>query len=786
MANGITYEEYLKRKGEKPPRARFRKPVSLGETVIKGLSYFDKPQQFIQSRLAPAVFGTKTYKEGYQKLGVSPKVAGALAFGTELFVDPLNLIPAGAFVKAGRRAKGLLKYMPKMDELTDIARYGKILTKPIAEIAGEAPKISRIGKLARKIPGVELISRSPFWRSTRGILKATAPGKRLARYTDEWFNRTQKASAALFRHLDDVVGKYDDRTIAKALDYREGLIKKVSPEAKELAGRLTKIFDDIAKVAGDLGLTTGRGVPYSSVNQLTLGDEFLDIVNRINPETYVPHAIDKVKLATNRDRFIKYMVKTGQMNEGTATVFADKLIRGEPFYRAIGDFLPKARKAGWLEKPRLFDLPRFVLRRDKNLLYEYVENTTRRLAQTAVFGKNNERFDELAKLLRIADPDKADAVLLALKRQLRIAPRDIGAEKVSSAIRRFQGYTKLGRAGISNLNQTINTASTVGLGHAGREFALALGKDKNSIEFAEITGVLLESALRDMWDEVAGYQLASKYKKGGDLLSWVRRNAGRATSPGFQAGEVLNRRVAANAGKWIALEEFDKALKGSRRAIRNLEGLGVDVATALKRGKLSADDVIDAARKVVADTQFLMNPIDLPPYWSTPWGRVVFQFKTFALKQAGFWNKLVGEAVRGNPFPLMTYLVYGGKAGQVTGYVKSLITGQEFPEEPGERYLTGISGVGGAGILQDMIESARRGTFSAYSFIGGPTAGDIAEIMSATGALTKGKFAPLGRKAIKTIPVFGRRLQREFLPTKAQKKKKSIKFTPGSTLLPRF
>jgi len=786
MANGITYEEYLKKKGFEPPKPRFKKPPTVGETVLRGLSYLDKPQQWLQSKLSPVLFGTKTYKAGFQKLGLSPKAAGALAFGTELVLDPLNLIPAGAFMKAGRRAKRLLKYMPKTEKLADIARYRKVLTKPLVEAAEEVPKISRFRKAVRKIPGVELLARSPVWRTTRGLLEATTPGKRLARHTDEWFNRTQKATATLFRHLDSVIGKYDDDVIAKALDYREGLIKKATPEVKELAGRLTTVFDNVAKVAGDLGITTGKGIPYSSVNQLVLGDEFLDIVNKINPETYVPHAIDRVKLAANKDEFIKYMVKTGQMNKEAATVFADKLIRGEPFYKAVGDFLPKARKAGWLEKPRLFDLPQFVLRRDKNLLYEYVENTTKRLAQTAVFGKNNERFEELAKLLRIADPDRADSILLALKRQLRIAPRDIGVEKVSSVIRRFQGYTKLSTAGISNLTQSINTATRVGLGHTGRELALALGKDKNSIEFAETAGVLLESALRDMWDEAAGYHLASKFKKGSGVINWVRRNVGRITAPGFEAGEKLNRRVAANAGKMMALESFDKALRGNAGAIKNLEYLGVDVASALKRGKLSPDDVINAARKIVEDTQFLINPIDLPPVWSTPWGRVVFQFKTFALKQANFWARLVQDAFRGNPLPLLTYLVYGGKAGQMSTFIKNIVRGGEFPEEPGKRYLEGISGVGGAGILQDMIESARRGTFSAYSFIGGPTAGDVAELMSATGAVTKGKFEPLGRKGLKTIPLVGRRLQKELLPTKTQRKRKSIKFTPGSTILPRF
>lgn len=109
-------------------------------------------------------------------------------------------------------------------------------------------------------------------------------------------------------------------------------------------------------------------------------------------------------------------------------------------------------------------------------------------------------------------------------------------------------------------------------------------------------------------------------------------------------------------------------------------------------------------------TQFIVTPLSKPTYWSHPTGRVLFQFKTFALQQYKFMrDSVLREASLGNMAPLVTYLGITPVTGELAGDIKSFIKdGQIDRGENGiARILQNMMYTGGLGIVTDLAQSAQ-------------------------------------------------------------------------------
>jgi hypothetical protein len=239
-----------------------------------------------------------------------------------------------------------------------------------------------------------------------------------------------------------------------------------------------------------------------------------------------------------------------------------------------------------------------------------------------------------------------------------------------------------------------------------------------------------------------------------------------------------NRVVAANAGAKYAERLLatanGKAGKGQARAVRVLKELGVE----WKPGKtaLEGDDVYLAAKKMSDLTQFRFRPEDFPEFFSTPVGKIFFQYKNFAYNQARFLKRQIyNEAREGNYGRAMRNLaivmtVYP-LAGEAVIGIRNELLGRERKEDSAlEHYLNDIAGAGSLGILGDIFSSTENPLFSSQ-FLLGPTGSDVAQLAAAVNqAATKGQTAGLTRWLKGRTPLF--RLGGSDKPTRNTRRKR--------------
>jgi hypothetical protein len=177
-----------------------------------------------------------------------------------------------------------------------------------------------------------------------------------------------------------------------------------------------------------------------------------------------------------------------------------------------------------------------------------------------------------------------------------------------------------------------------------------------------------------------------------------------------------------------------------------LRELGIDPEAALHRGFLTDQELQTAGARLVEKTQFNSNPMDLPAFASSPAGKVVFQFKTFAYQQMKFvyheFERDLSAGPNGRNFAraarnLVVLSTVYPMTGEVLADIRSLITGDRRPTGIFERYLSDLASAGAFGMAYDFINASLYGKTA--EFIGGPTAGDLTKYLeSATQAVFGG------------------------------------------------
>lgn len=184
---------------------------------------------------------------------------------------------------------------------------------------------------------------------------------------------------------------------------------------------------------------------------------------------------------------------------------------------------------------------------------------------------------------------------------------------------------------------------------------------------------------------------------------------------GFELTEKINRTVAVNAGVKYAERLFEKLKKNPTDTFARqvLEELGINAAEVLKRGKLFEDELLRAGFRIQELAQFRYRPADFPAFYASEFGRLMFQFKSFAYNQTLFLKKQLidefskGRIGRGIRNLLIFSLIFP-IGGEVLADIRSLIRGEKRPTNALDRYLSDIFTVGGVGIISDLLESARK------------------------------------------------------------------------------
>mgnify|MGYP001600830670 CR=1 FL=1 len=392
-------------------------------------------------------------------------------------------------------------------------------------------------------------------------------------------------------------------------------------------------------------------------------------------------------------------------------------------------------KFGQLEYAREVDFP-FYDPDPIRVLPKYVAGATKRLEEITSFGVKGEELNKLIGRIRRVQGPEAGFEVADLVKVMTDTVKALPKVEKAAAFVRILSVPKLAFSQIVNIGQSVNSLLASDIPSFAKGFSLAF--KEAGVQNALKSGSTLESVINEITTRAGESDFSRKFLK----------------YTGFSATEKFNRTVSANVGMNWAAKNFSKILANpaDKVAIGRLEELGVNVSKALQAGKLTEDELLKAAQIFTERTQFRARPIDLPRFASSAYGKIFFQFKSFAYNQTKFLKDEFkrelqsgnyGRAVRdiaiiATIFPM---------TGEVLGDIKSLATGTKRPTGAFDRYFDDLANVGGGGIAYDLFQSASNNKLS--STLLGPSISSGIDIIQLTLQAAKtGKLTDSQKKTI--------------------------------------
>jgi len=403
-------------------------------------------------------------------------------------------------------------------------------------------------------------------------------------------------------------------------------------------------------------------------------------------------------------------------------------------------------REGHLEIARVLDFGDY--HKDPRAFLKYINDAYRRINTAEQLGPRLEKAEELLAKIGQNHGDKAESFARTLlNRELRLEQTpDTLAKSMMETARNYEVFTKLGRAFIPNLSQHAYTAIVAGTKNTGKAMGEAF--TKGGKEFARRAGVINDEVIKEFLNEASG-------ATGEGML---RKAIGIELKP-FQWSERLNRTVAALSGRNYARETFDAlvAKPGQAKLRQSLEKMGIDVDSALARGALSETDELKAAQNIVNRTQFKVDPIELPLFWSSPEGKLLTQFKSFNFKSGQFIkDEVLKELGKGNVAPFIRAVSILPPAGLAVKKVQNALKPSDDKKEGIADYL---AAVGVLGLFSDLFRTSGR---TGEGFLAGPTLSDIGQGVGAISTTRQNiqnekpaPAKPLAKFLARQVPVMG-------------------------------
>lgn len=614
------------------------------------------------------------------------------------------------------------------------------------------PKISNITPSRELLPtnGVKLTGNvDKAFRSTRSIIERQGKtGAELANDLQRARDVEEIYQAEILKQIP-TVRKLKGSDYENFVDATQGVTPPANPKVAQAVAEWKAVHPTIRDRAVAAGLDVGDLGP-----------------------NYYPHMIDYDAVFKDKNKYnqaINHIVETGQAPS------VEEAVKLLGYARDVS----RNRKFGNLEASRLVDIPFYD--KSKQSLTSYIQGSSKRIAQTETFGKN----DEIA-LKKIAQIGQEGGDTEAAKNAYDVA---VGAKrysptasKISGGIRKYNTTTKLGLGALTNVSQNVNTGIVTG--HLRTAKAMVKQLSPQTREFVGDTGVIADAVINDLKQNQGYTTFTSKV---------IGRGLNLITAPAFGAVEKFNRAVAATAGRDYALR---LAQKGDEATLRKLGVTG-------KIGKeLTEDQQIQAARKVVEKTQFKVDPQDLPGWVDSPGGKLVAQFRTFSYNQGKFFsNEIIKPMAKGNVMP-MARLLAAMPLGYALYETRRAIDGRPEEENLTKRTLAVFNKIGGAGLVSDVYQginpigskylpSDRRQSMAVSTF-GGPAAGTAAQAVGALSDTIQRKNIPkdesrlegkvavgktgdsytdltsLSRFGLSQVPVVGSAIKNRVLPYKKE------------------
>lgn len=652
----------------------------------------------------------------------------------------------GSFKSVAAETRALIK--EKQDIAEKLAKAGTpnpptTLSEAVAQV--ETPPAPKVAPPTAPKPRSFVPAGAPtkdlgkikrFFTSTTGALaRQGESGRALAAGVDAARNASELGQAAFTKKIPTVLG-LKKKEFTQFVDHLSSNgTTPVSGNVARAVAEWKSVIPTVRNAATKAGIDVGN-----------LGENYF-------PKNYTGVLKDKKVF----EQAVQHVLKTGQAKteqeaRDLLTTVRDSQTK-MPF-----DFFDSSHTGasyGHLEKARKLDLPMFDKTKDSAI--SYVQSAFDRISHAEQFGANGETA--LAHLQQIAKERGHQEGIRAMDNYMKAVgqynwKRSPELLKAYGGIKTFNRVRSLGLSAILNAGQTTNTVAVSGLWNTSKGILKSFRPSERA--YIHDTGVILDSVLNSLREGSGiGNTLTSKL-----------------TAPGFNKIENFNRAVAAEAGKSYATKLAKKAFKGNNAARKILEeklGITGDIGR-----KLTREQEIQASRNMVKLTQFKVDPQDLPGWMSSPEGKMVSQFRTFAYKQTGFvYNEVLKEAGKGNIGPLVRFLAVGVPIGIAEQKIRDKLKGT--PKDPHatltNELIGGLQNVGAFGLGQDvggLVTNAKSPSFTqrVASTVGGPTAGLLATTAENIHKVAASKaqdaagnpnsfgdrFAPLTREAAGFIP----------------------------------
>jgi hypothetical protein len=291
---------------------------------------------------------------------------------------------------------------------------------------------------------------------------------------------------------------------------------------------------------------------------------------------------------------------------------------------------------------------------------------------------------------------------------------------------------------------------------------------------AKSIGTGIENLMHDRMVQMAGegsQKLQNSFFNFTLLTPWTNMNREIASLVGFEAfkSEIARARKLKASGK-----ELSRSYKTAERFLKRYgmtgEGAEVDFLSpdAPELTDIKSSDMLENKQlryglmRFTNEAIFTPNPNDIPLWFQTPWGSMIFQLKSFQLMMARMGKYTIDEWREGNRAPL-AYLATagvgmgwasaaakdhvqarGGEDGESRELRERRVTGSVFgplaraigveedsmTDEIAGNYVDGLMAIGGLGLFGELLyntaEQADNGAFGklrTFSAVLGPSVG---------------------------------------------------------------
>jgi hypothetical protein len=510
--------------------------------------------------------------------------------------------------------------------------------------------------------------------------------------------------------------EFNRKMVEQVSLYQRGGVDAVNPALKE-------VFKDTEKL---LGIASNR-LARAGGEPLLTPDEFAtNLITRFFPESVARKTEEAVEQSFRDGGTKRFLAANPNLGPAEANSAAHNVIskmrKTKDGIRQFGGLDAQRSVPGTLSE-KLAD--GILLERDPFMsLLSYINGVNRRMEYGSRFGMRNELRTTIQELAAREGGNRG-LINTTVDSFLAHKYEPVFNREWARRLTNLQMTSKLAMAVIPNLSQSINTALFFGI----KDAAVAAFKAPG-MTGAERKQVRTALALQDEIFQMMRRSYMGESSRGisdrfaDSVLTWT----------GFSTVERFNRLYAGVTGFHTVRDTVAKHLTGRLRgqtltvAKRRMSRLGINLDEVKKRGHLIPEEEHRAIFNAAQQTQFVPDAARRPSLWTTPHGRIIFQFKNFALSQGRFLrDSLFKEAAQGNYKPLATFLSIYPVAGELVGSTLAELKQKPRTNTGITRVAENLSMVGAAGVFQQIYISAQFGRL-AETFLG-PTLSDATEMV---------------------------------------------------------